>query len=58
MLNLPGWMITVLTEFAPVIYGVSTWYKVEMLVTGVILAPGKRTVSAVVRTMGLSDDRN
>jgi hypothetical protein len=58
MLNLPGWMITVLTEFAPVIYGVSRWYKVEMLVRGVILATGKRTVSAVLRTMGLSGDRN
>ncbi|MHB8630227.1 MAG: IS701 family transposase [Aggregatilineales bacterium] len=58
MLNLPGWMIAVLTEFAPVIYGVSTWCKVEVLVTGAILTTGKRTVSAVLRTMGLSDDRN
>jgi hypothetical protein len=58
MLSLPIWMITVLTEFAPAIYEMSTWYKVEMLVAGVILATGKRTVSAVLRVMGLAQDRN
>ncbi len=58
MLNLPIWMITILSEFAPVIYGITTWYKVEVLVTGAILATGKRTVSAVLRVMGLSQDRN
>jgi len=58
MLNLPGWMITILTEFAPMIYGQSTWYKVEVLVAGAILATGKRTVSAVLRVMGLSNERN
>jgi hypothetical protein len=58
MLNLPLWMITILNEFAPVIYGITTWYKVEVLVTGAILTTGKRTVSAVLRVMGLSQDRN
>src|SRR5579864_3316153 len=58
MLSLPGWMITILTEFAPTIYGISTWYKIEVLVAGEILATGKRTVSAVLRVMGLSQDRN
>src|SRR5512140_1702115 len=57
MLNLPIWMITILNEFAPVIYGISTWYKVEVLVTGAILATGKRTVSAVLRVMGLGQAR-
>src|SRR5258708_18476544 len=56
MLNLPIWMITIVGEFAPAIYAMSTWYKVEVLVTGAILAPGKRTVSAVLRVMGLKDD--
>ena len=56
MLHLPIWMITVLGEFAPAIYAMSTWYKIEVLVTGAILAPGKRTVSAVLRVMGLKDD--
>ncbi len=58
MLNLPIWMIAILSEFAPVIYGITTWYKVEVLVTGAILTTGKRTVSAVLRVMGLSQDRN
>lgn len=58
MLNLPGWMITIVTEFAPAIYGITTWYKVEVLVTGAILATGKRTVSAIMRVMGLSQERN
>jgi hypothetical protein len=58
MLNLPIWMITILSEFAPVIYGISTWYKVEVLVSGAILTTGKRTVSAVLRVMGLSQERN
>ncbi len=57
MLNLPIWMITILSEFAPVIYGISTWYKVEVLVTGAILTTGKRTVSAVLRVMGLGQER-
>ena len=34
MLNLPGWIITVEGEFAPAIYALITWYKVEMLVVG------------------------
>ena len=58
MLSLPIWMITILSEFAPVMYGITTWYKVEVLVTGAILTTGKRTVSAVLRVMGLSQDRS
>ena len=34
----------------------STLYQVEVLVAGAILAPGKRTVSAVLRVMGLKDE--
>jgi hypothetical protein len=58
MVNLPIWMITILTEFAPAIYGMRTWYKIEVLVAGTILATGKRTVSAALRVMGLSQERN
>src|SRR5258708_14121887 len=56
MVNLAIRMITVVGEFAPAIYAMSTWYKIEVLVTGAILAPGKRTVRAVLRVMGLKDD--
>ncbi len=58
MVNLPIWMIAILSEFAPTIYGISTWYKIEVLVAGAILARGQRTVSAVLRVMGLSQERN
>ena len=57
MLNLPGFVIDQLGQFAPVIYGITTWYKVEVLVVGAILATGKRTVSAILRVMGLSQER-
>jgi hypothetical protein len=58
MLNLPGWMIPILTQFAPVFYGVSTWHKAEVLVVGAILATGQRTVSAILRVMGLGQAEN
>src|SRR5712691_9713643 len=58
MLNLPIWIMAVLSEFAPAIYAESTWHKVEVLVVGAILARGQRTVSAVLRVMGLSQERN
>jgi DDE superfamily endonuclease len=58
MLGLPIWIMTVLGEFAPAIYGMSTWYKIEVLVVGAILTRGQRTVSAALRVMGLSHERN
>ncbi len=58
MLSLPGWMITIVTNFAPAICKASTWHKIEVLVAGAILARGKRTVSAVLRVMGMSQERN
>lgn len=58
MVSLPLWMIASLSEFAPALYGISTWYKVEVLVAGTILARGQRTISAVLRVMGLSQERN
>lgn len=58
MLTLPIWMITIVAEFAPAIHALSTWYTIEVLVAGAILARGKRTVSAVLRVMGLSQERN
>lgn len=56
MLNLPSWMITILSEFAPVINGMTTWYKGEVLVAGAILTTGQRRVSGILRVMGLSQD--
>ena len=58
MFYFPGFMIDVVGRFAAAIYRQSTWDKVEVLVVGAILATGKRTVSAVLRVMGLGDERN
>jgi hypothetical protein len=58
MLNLPGIIINLLNPFAPVFYGETTWEKAKTLLIGAILAPGKRTVSAVLRVMGLSEQTN
>ena len=34
------------------------WKQVQALVVGALLAPGKRTVTAVLRVMGLSQERH
>jgi hypothetical protein len=41
-----------------VFYGETIWEKAKVLINGTILAPGKRTVSATLRVMGLKDDGN
>lgn len=58
MLTLPEWIMPFLLEFAPIIRRKTTWHKVEILVVGALLATGKRTVSAVLRVMGLSQEPN
>ncbi len=54
MLNLPWTIIDLLNPFVPVFYGETTWEKAKTLLIEAILAPGKRTVSAVPRLMGLA----
>lgn len=54
MLNLPTTIMALLKPFRPVFHA-STWSKVQVLVIGTILAPGKRTVSAAMRAAGLAD---
>src|ERR1041384_890276 len=58
MLKLPRFVIEQIDPFAQAIYGESTWSKIHVLVIGAILATGKRTVSAVLRVMGLSQEQN
>jgi hypothetical protein len=57
MLNLPPIIIDLLNPFVPCFYGVTTWTKAQILLIGTILAPGKRTVTAALRLMGLKEDR-
>ena len=56
MLNLPIEMIVLMQPFTPV-FSERTWDWVQILVVGAILVPGKRTVTSVLRVMGLSDER-
>jgi hypothetical protein len=57
MLNLPPAIMTVLVPFAP-LFQAKTWQKVPVLLIGTILTPGKRTVTAALRVMGLKDEVN
>lgn len=53
---LSGEYLTLISAFAPV-FTKRIWQHVQVLLVGAILAPGKRTVTAVLRVMGLSGDR-
>jgi hypothetical protein len=55
MLTLPELIMTLLIPFQP-LFRQPTWVKAQILFIGAILATGKRTVTAALRVMGLSDD--
>ena len=55
MLILPEPIMTLLLPFKP-LFRQPTWVKAQILFIGAILATGKRTVTAALRVMGLSDD--
>ncbi len=55
MVILPQTIIQVLDCFAPQ-FSRRMWHRATILVVGAILAPGKRTVTAALRVMGLSDE--
>jgi hypothetical protein len=55
MLHLPKESIAVVRAFAPV-FSDRTWQWAQVLLVGGILAPGQRTVTAILRVMGLSTD--
>jgi hypothetical protein len=54
MLILPEPIMTLLMPFRP-LFRQPTWNKAQILFIGAILATGKRTVTAALRVMGLSD---
>lgn len=56
MLTMPTTIMTVLQHFMPV-FSERIWDWVPVLVIGAIMAPHKRTVSSVLRIMGLSGER-
>ena len=55
MLILPEPIMTLLIPFKP-LFRQPTWVKGQILFIGAILATGKRTVTAALRVMGLSDE--
>lgn len=56
MSTLPAMMIQMLEPFAP-LFSERVWRHVQVLVTGTILAAGKRTVSSALRAMGLEGEK-
>ena len=54
--TLPPEIVRVLRVFEDV-FSERVWDWVQVLVVGAILTPGQRTVAAVLRVMGLSDER-
>ena len=57
MQTLPPAMITLLCPFAP-LFSTRVWRHALLLVAGTLLAPGKRTVCAALRAMGLHQTRH
>lgn len=56
MLTLPPEIMLLIDAFAPV-FNERVWEWAKVLLVGAMLTPGKRTVSAVLRVMGLSQER-
>jgi hypothetical protein len=55
MLSVPVTLMQLIVRFAPV-FSKRVWAHAQVLVVGALLAPGKRTVTAVLRVMGLSQE--
>lgn len=56
MLTLPAELLPLIVEFEP-LFSKPVWEHAKALLVGAILAPGKRTVTACLRVMGLSQER-
>jgi hypothetical protein len=57
MLSLPIAFSSAIGVFAPV-FSRPVWQHVKVLMTGAVLAPGQRTVTAILRIMGRSAESN
>ncbi|HET9593324.1 MAG TPA: transposase [Solirubrobacterales bacterium] len=57
MPRLPARFAALVRAFAPVFLQQRTWRHAELLLIGAILAPGKRTVTSVLRIAGLGRER-
>lgn len=57
MLTVPVALQRLIVKFAP-LFSKRVWEHAKVLVVGAILAPGKRTVTAALRVMGLSQEEH
>jgi hypothetical protein len=55
MLSVPVTLTQLIVRFLP-LFSKRVWEHAQVLVVGALLAPGKRTVTAVLRVMGLSQE--
>ena len=55
MPSLPDAIVLLLAPFAS-LFDARTWRKVQILLTGVILAPGRRTVTSALYALGLQEE--
>ena len=56
MLTLPAELLPLIIEFAP-LFSKPVWEHARVLLVGAVLAPGKRTITACLRIMGLSQEK-
>ena len=56
-LTLPGDYLSLIQVFTPHFSNL-VWQHAQVLLLGAILVPGKRTVTAILRIMGLSAERH
>ncbi|HWP41849.1 MAG TPA: transposase [Blastocatellia bacterium] len=57
MITLPAELMSIIIGFAP-LFSKPVWEHVKLLIAGAILAPGKRTITAVLRVMGRSQEKD
>ena len=57
MPDLPARFAVIILAFVP-LFRHQTWHYAEILLVGAILAPGKRTVTSLLRITGLSRERH
>ena len=55
MLSLPVTLTRLIVRLAPLL-SKRVWDQVQVLLVGVLLAPGKRTLTSMLRVMGLSQE--
>ena len=57
MSNLPPAFAALFLVFAP-LFSKRVWKSAEVLLVGAILAPDKRTITSILRVMGLSQEHH